>query len=329
MPKTFTAGIVGTGSYLPEKILDNAYFEKTVDTTDEWIFSRTGIKERRMVPPNTATSDLALEASKKALDMAGLKPEDVDIIVAGTITPDYRFPSTACILQHKLGCRNIAAFDISAACCGFVDSVSIVTKFLDNKEYKVGLAIGAEVLTSVTNYEDRSSCILFGDGAGAAVLHADAPGGHILNTFMGSDGEGGDFMIVPSSGSANPVTAETVARKEHLMVIRGKEVYKTAVSRVGQVVKEACERGGYTVDDLAMIIPHQMNMRIIEGSSKRLGTPLDKWYANIEKVGNTSAATIPIALDEIVRGNKLNKGDLAAFTAFGGGITWAGGLMRW
>ncbi len=329
MPRISTAGIVGTGSYLPEKVLTNEYFERILDTTDEWIFSRTGIKERRMVAPGTATSDLALEASKRALDMAGLKPEDVDIIVAGTITPDYRFPSMACILQHKLGCRNVAAFDISAACCGFVDSVSIVTKYLDNKEYKVGLAIGAEVLTAITDYEDRTSCILFGDGAGVAVLHADAPGGHILDTFMGSDGEGADFMIVPSSGSANPVSAETVARGEHLMSIRGKEVYKTAVFRVGQVVKEACERGGCTLDDLAMIIPHQMNMRIIEGASRRLGTPLEKWYANIEKVGNTSAATIPIALDEVVRGNKLNKGDLVAFTAFGGGITWAGGLMRW
>ncbi len=328
MPQNKKIGIVGTGSYLPEKILDNKYFENIVDTSDDWIYTRTGIRERRMIEPGTAVSDLSLEASKRALDMAGLKPKDIDLIVVGTITPDYSFPSAACILQHKLGCRKIAAFDISAACSGFVDALSIGTKYLADDDYKVVLAIGAEILTNITDYQARSNCILFGDGAGAAVLHADAPGMHILNTVMGSDGSRSEFMILPSSGSANPVTAETVANREHLMVILGRDVYKTAVHRVGQVVRDVCEKNGDTIEDLALIIPHQMNMRIIEGASKRLGTPLEKWFTNIEKYGNTSAATIPIALDEVIRGGLVKKDDLVAMTAFGGGITWAGGLLR-
>ena len=328
MPHKKKIGIVGTGSYLPEKILDNAYFESIVETSDDWIYTRTGIKERRMVEPGVASSDLALEASKNALDMAGLKPEDIDLIVVGTITPDYRFPSTACMLQHKLGCRNVGAFDIAAACSGFVDALSVGSHYLRNSDYKVVLTVGTEILTGITDYQERSNCILFGDGAGAAVLHADAPGMHVIDTIMGSDGGGGDFMILPSSGSARPVTAESVANREHLMVIQGRDVYKTAVYRVGQVVRDICEKNGCTVEDLALIIPHQMNMRIIEGSSKRLGTPIEKWFANIEKYGNTSAATIPIALDEVIRGGLVKKDDLVALTAFGGGITWAGGLLR-
>ncbi len=329
MPGNHAVGIVGTGSYLPEKVLNNHDFEQMVDTSDEWIFTRTGIKERRIAPPGTPTSDLCVEAAKRALDMAGLKATDIDLIIVGTITPDYGFPSTACMLQHKLSCRNVGAFDLSAACSGFLYGLSIASRYLDNRNYKVALVLGAEVLSSVTNYEDRTSCILFGDAAGAAVLHADAPHGHVLDTSMGSDGSGGDFMIIPSSGSAMPVCRDTVEKNLHKMQIRGREVYKFVVKKMGDVVKEIVTRNGYSIDDLAMIIPHQMNIRIIEGAAKRMGTPLDKWYLNIERYGNTSAATIPVALDEVVRQELIKHGDLIAMTAFGGGITWGGGLVRW
>ena len=324
-----TVGIVGTGSYLPEKILNNHDFERMVDTSDEWIFSRTGIRERRIAPPGTPTSDLCIEAAGNALDMAGLKPDDIDLIIVGTISPDYRFPSTACMVQHKLGCRQIGAFDVSAACSGFLYGLSIASNYLGNGECKVALVLGAEMLSSLTNYEDRTSCILFGDAAGAAIVHSGASNGHIIDVTMGSDGSGGDIMIVPSSGSAMPVSPETVEKKLHKMVIRGREIYKYSVSKVGSIVAEICEQNDFKVEDLGMIIPHQMNMRIIEAAAKRLGTPVEKWYANIERYGNTSAATIPVALDEVVRNDLVKRDDLIAMTAFGGGITWAGGLLRW
>jgi len=233
------------------------------------------------------------------------------------------------MLQHKLGCRNVGAFDVSAACSGFLYGLSIASHYLDNRNYKVALVLGAEVLSSVTDYEDRTSCILFGDAAGAAILHADAPHGHVIDTSMGSDGSAGDFMIIPSSGSAMPVCPETVEKKLHKMQIRGREVYKYVVQKMGDVVMDIVTQNGYDINDLKMIIPHQMNIRIIEGAAKRMGTPLDKWYMNIERYGNTSAATIPVALDEVARLELIKRGDLIAMAAFGGGITWAGGLLRW
>ncbi len=322
-------GIVGTGSYLPEKILTNSDLEKIIDTSDEWIFTRTGIRERHVAEKGQGVSDLALIASQRALEAAGMTPKDIDLIIVGTISGDYRFPSTACLLQDRLGCRKIGAFDVSAACCGFIYALDMAWKQIEYGTCNTALVVGAEILTAFTNYKERNSCILFGDGAGAVILKADAEQGHMIDTSLGSDGAGADIMIVRGGGSKMPMDYDVLEKGLHLMEVRGREVYKYCTQILHNVVIDILKKNGYTKEDVAWVIPHQMNMRIIEASARRMDTPVEMWYTNIEKCANTSGATIPIALDDAVRDGSIKKGDLLAMVAFGGGITWAGALLRW
>jgi 3-oxoacyl-[acyl-carrier-protein] synthase-3 len=322
-------GIAGTGSYLPDKILTNDDLSKIVDTNDEWIFTRTGIRERRVVEKGTGVSDLAFIAAQRALEAARMEPKDIDLIIVASISADYRFPSTACLLQNMLGCRTIGAFDLEAACSGFVYGVDMAWRRIQCGIINTALIIGGEVLTAFTDYTERSTCILFGDGAGAVILKAEETQGQLIDATMGSDGSGADIMIVRGGGSKLPMDYDVLEKKQHLMEVRGREVYKFVTQKLGEVVLELLDRNKYSVDDLAWVIPHQMNMRILEAAANRMGLPMEKCYTNIHKCGNTSAASIPIALDEAVREGTIKKNDLLALVAFGGGITWAGALVRW
>ncbi|MCD6406006.1 MAG: ketoacyl-ACP synthase III [Planctomycetes bacterium] len=322
--------ISGTGSFLPEKVLTNHDLEKMVDTSDEWITTRTGIKERHIAADDVATSDLAAEASRRALEDAGLTPEDIDLIIVATITPDTPLPSCACWLQAKIGALNAGALDVSAACSGFVYGANIAWQFVRTGVYDNVLVIGAETLSKFTNWEDRTSCILFGDGAGAAVFSpSDDAASEILYGTMGADGRGAEIMITPAGGSRKPASQETVDNKEHCMVVRGRETYKFAVQKMADLVADGLEKVGLTSDQLRWIIPHQVNIRILEAAVKRLGIPLDDIYINIDRVGNTSAASVPIALDEASRKGLLKRGDNIALVAFGGGLSWASMMLRW
>jgi len=322
--------VAGTGSFLPEKVLTNEDLERMVDTSDEWITTRTGIKERRIIDPGSATSDLAVEAASRALDQAGMTAEDLDLIICATITPDTILPSSACYLQAKLGAFNAGAFDVTAACSGFVYGANIAWQFIRSGVYDNVLVVGAECLSTITNYEDRASCILFGDGAGAAVFSpAKDSRSEILYGLMGADGRGADIMIMPAGGSRRPATHETVDNKEHYITVRGRETYKFAVQKMADVVKDGLEAVGLSPKDLRWIIPHQVNTRILEGASKRLSIPMEEMYVNIDRVGNTSAASVPIALDEANRKGLLARGDVVALVAFGGGLTWGSMILRW
>ncbi len=330
MPTLRKVKIAGTGSYLPEKRLTNADLEKLVETNDEWIVQRTGMHERRVAADDQATSDLALEASKKAIESAGLTAQDIDMIMVGTVTPDTVFPSTACILQHKLGARMVPAFDLAAACSGFIYALSMARTQIASGAMNNILVVGAEVLTRVTNYEDRGSCILFGDGAGAAVLTpATDETSYIVDTHMAADGSGGEMLILPGGGSRHPATHETIDQKMHYMVIHGRAVFKEAVSTIVRLVDESLTRCHLQREDIKMVIPHQMNARIIESAASRLDIPMDKIFINLDKYGNTSAATIPIALDEAARQGVIQRGDLIALVTFGGGLTWGSSLIRY
>jgi 3-oxoacyl-[acyl-carrier-protein] synthase-3 len=322
-------GIAGTGSYVPEKILTNAELSKMVDTNDEWIFTRTGIKERRIAEKGQGVSDLAYVAAQRALESARMSAKDIDLIIVGSISADYRFPSTACMLQNMLGCRPIGAFDLEAACSGFIYGLEMAWRHIQCGVIDTALVIGGEVLSAFTNYSERSTCILFGDGAGAVILKAEERQGEVLDATMGSDGSGAEIMIVRGGGSRLPMDYDVLEKKLHLMEVRGREVYKVVTQKLGEVVMELLDRNKYTLKDLSWVIPHQMNMRIIEAAVGRMGLPMEKCYTNILKYGNTSAASIPLALDEAVREGSIKKNDLIALVAFGGGITWAGTLVRW
>jgi len=322
--------ISGTGSYLPEKVLTNEDFEKIVDTSDEWITTRTGIKERRVAPEDWATSDLAEAAARKALEDAGIEAGDLDLIIVATITPDTLLPSAACWLQAKLEAHDAGAFDLSAACSGFVYGANVAWQFVGSGMYDHVLVVGAECLTRFTNYKDRTSCILFGDGAGAAVFSpSEDSASDILYGTLGADGRGADIMMTPAGGSRRPATRETVDNMEHCMVIRGRETYKFAVQKMADLVADGLDAVGMSTADLKWIIPHQVNTRILEGAVKRLGIPLEEIYINIDRVGNTSAASVPIALDEANRKGMLHRGDVVALVAFGGGLSWASIILRW
>lgn len=323
------ANITGTGRYLPEKIITNQYLESLVETSDEWIRQRTGIIERRMAAPDQATSDLCYEAAKIAIADAGLQPTDVDQIIIATVTPDTMFPATACRVQDKLGCRQVPAFDVTAACSGFIYALAIGHNAIAAGVAKHVLVIGAETLTRITDYTDRSTCILFGDGAGAAVLSLVDTDDGIIDTHLASDGSGGDLMVLPASGSLHPATHETVDKRMHYTVLQGRAVYKNAISKIVTSVNDSLNRCNLTLDDVKLIIPHQMNARIIESAAKHLGIPLEKIFVNLDMYGNTSAATIPMALDQAKREGKIQKGDLVCLVAFGGGMTWASTLIRW
>ena len=328
-----TSSIIGTGSYLPEKILTNDDLSKIVDTSDEWITTRTGIKERHIAADDQATSDLAAEAARRAMTAAGVTPEDIDLIVVATVTPDMFFPSTACFVQRKIGATNAVCFDISAACSGFLYALQVARHFLNAGSRTTALVIGAEKLSSLVNWEDRNTCVLFGDGAGAVVIRAvdpdtDAPG-RVLSTVMGSDGTLSDLLKVPGGGSALPITPENAASRPNTIHMEGRETFKHAVTRMCQASEQALEMAGLTKADIAMVIPHQANARIITAIADRLGLPEEKTFVNVDKYGNTSAATIPVALDEAHRQGRIKRGDIVLLVAFGGGFTWASSVLRW
>lgn len=329
MASRIQVGIAGTGSYVPERVVPNSYFEKLVDTSDEWIQQRTGIQERRFAADDQATSDLSVEAGKRALEAAGIKAEELDLIVVGTLTPDYLLPSTACLVQDRLGATKAGAFDVNAACTGFLTALHTGEAFVASGRAKRVLVIGAEKLTSFVDFTDRTSCIIFGDAAGAAVLmpHDECGQGEILRTTLGADGKGYDFIHMPGGGSRKPPSHETLAQREHYIRMRGRDVFRFAVTYMGEMVSQMME--GYPAEEIGLVVPHQVNKRIIEAALERLAIPPEKVVVNIEKYGNSSAATVPLALDEAVRAGRLEKGKLAVLVAFGAGLTWGGTLVRW
>ncbi len=322
------AGILGLGCYLPPKKITNSDLEKIVDTTDEWITTRTGIKERRMASSEVASSDLGLEAAMAAINDAGLKPEDIDLIITATVTPDMLFPATACIIQDKIGARNTAAFDINAACTGFVFGVIIAQQFVNAGIYTHVLVVGTEKLTSIVDWQDRSTCVLFGDGAGACVI-GRSKDKRILSSFMGADGSGGDLLKVPAGGSRLPATAETVKDKLHFLKMEGNEVFKIAVRIMTKAANQAVTKTGLKCSDIDLLIPHQANIRILMAVAKRLGLPEEKIFLNIEKYGNVSAASTAIALVEASQQKRIKKGDNIVLVAFGGGLTYGATVIKW
>jgi 3-oxoacyl-[acyl-carrier-protein] synthase-3 len=321
--------ILGTGHYVPEKILTNADLEKMVETTDEWITTRTGIKERHLSDKDTPTSVLAAKAAELALEAAGIKAGELDFIITGTVCPDMIFPSTACLVQARIGAAKAAAFDISAGCTGFIYGLELARSLISADMNRKVLVIGGEELTKITDWTDRNTCVLFGDGAGAAVLGAVEGESGILSTYLGADGNLGDLLYMPGGGSLNPTSQKTVEDKMHFIKMAGNKVFPHAVRNMLDASLKTLEKAGVAQEQLNLLIPHQANIRIIEAIAERLGAGSDKIYVNIQKYGNTSAASIPIALDEVARNGKLKKGDLVLLVAFGAGFTWGAVLLRW
>ncbi len=322
--------ISGMGSYTPPKILTNDDLSRMVDTSDEWIRTRTGIRERRIAADDETTSDLATHAAREAIRNAGLKVGDIGLIVVATVTPDMPFPNTACFVQKKLGLGKIPAFDIEAACSGFIYALEVARGLMLTNGIRHALVIGAEKLSSITNWQDRTTCVLFGDGAGAAVLSLiDQPGVGILGSLMGADGTETGILCVPGGGSASPSTVETIERSLHKIHMQGNQVFKIAVRVMCQSAAEILEKLGLTADDVDLVVPHQANTRIIEALSERLNIGIDRFKINLDRYGNTSAASIPIALDEALRNGRIQPGNLVLMVAFGGGLTWAASLVRW
>jgi len=321
--------IIGTGAYAPSRILTNYDLEKMVNTSDEWIMERTGIRERRVAAEDEATSDLSIKAANNAIEMAGIKPEAIDLIIVGTVTPDMFFPSTASIVQNKIGAKNAVAFDISAACSGFIYALSIADQFIKSGTYKTALVIGAEVLSRMIDWSDRNTCVLFGDGAGAVILQADNGERGILSTHLHTDGSMWDFLYTPGGGSRHPISHQVIDDKLIYMRMKGNETFKVAVKSLESVVIEALDYNNLKPSDISWIIPHQANLRIIQSIVKRLEMPMEKVVLNIERFGNTSAASVPMALDEAVRDGRVKKNDIIIFEAFGAGLTWASALLRW
>lgn len=323
------ARVVSTGSYVPEKVLTNFDLEKMVDTSDEWIIERTGINQRRIADDDQAASDLACEASKAALEYAGLKPKDLDLIIVATVTGDMPLPATACILQHKLGAKKAAAFDINAACSGFIYGLSIGDKFIRSGSHKRVLVVGTEILSKFTDWSDRTTCVLFGDGAGAVILERTEEDRGIIETRIHSDGSMWDLLHTPGGGSKNPPSTETIRKRYHYIKMKGNETFKVAVRTLEDLVVATLKHNKLEPSKLSLLIPHQANRRIIQATAKRLNLPMEKVVMNLNRYGNTSAASIPIALDEAFRANRIKKDDYILLEAFGGGLTWGSALIKW
>ena len=320
--------IAGTGRYLPPKVLTNFDLEKMVQTSDEWIVERTGIRERRIAADDVSASDLAAPAARLAMESAGLQPEELDLIIVGTSTPDMMFPSTACFVQAQIGAVNAAAFDLLAACSGFTYSLATANNFIVCGQYKNALVIGAEVYSSIVNWDDRTTCVLFGDGAGAVVLKAGEGDAGILSTHIHSDGSMAAYLNAPGGGSKLRMTAEVVEQKKYCLAMEGQKTFKVAVKRMVQAAREVMEHNRIKASDLKLVIPHQANKRIMSAVAKQLAIGQEMVYSNIEKYGNTAAASIPIAMDEAVREGRIVKGDLVLTVTFGGGLTWGASLIR-
>jgi 3-oxoacyl-[acyl-carrier-protein] synthase-3 len=325
------AKIVGIGAYAPARVLTNAELETMVETSDEWIVQRTGIRERHIAGPGEAASDLAIKASQQALERAGVGADEIDLIVVGTTTGDSAFPTTANVVQHALGCRNVGSLDLYAACSGSVYSLGVGAQFVQTGKYRTVLCIGAECLSKITDYTDRGTCILLADAAGAAVLRPaedDEPSG-IIDTDLYSDGRYGDLLNQPAGGSRLPATKETLEKGLHFCKMKGNEVFKVAVRMFGESAERILTRNGFKAADLDLFVPHQANLRIIEAAVKRLGLPMDKVMVNVDRYGNTGAASVYVALEEAWTGKRLSTGDLVLLGAFGGGFTWGAALLRW
>ena len=323
--------ILGTGSYVPERVLTNADLEKMVDTSDQWIRARTGISERRVARADEATSHLSIHAANQALEAAEVRAEDIDLIIVTTLTPDTMCPAAACWLQAHIGAHRAAAFDLNAACTGFVYGLQAADAYIRSGMMKKVLLVSADVMTRVTNWEDRGTCVLWGDGAGAVVIGASENGNKgVMDSRVYSDGKAGELIVVPGGGSRfAPMTPDDVHNKAHLLQMKGQETFKTAVRYFSDVCNETLERSGLTLDDVDVFIPHQANLRIIEAVAKRLKLSMEKVIVTINKYGNMSAATIPVALDETVREGKVRSGDNVLMAAFGGGLTWGAVLVEW
>ena len=324
-----TASIVGLGSHVPERVLTNADLERMVDTSDEWITTRTGIRERRIAGPDEATSDLALEAARRAMTDADVGPDDIDLIIVATITPDMPFPSTACLVQRKLGAHRAASFDIEAACSGFVYALDIGARFVECGTHETVLVIGAEKMSSVVDWTDRNTCVLFGDGAGAAVLRHRPAGRGLLTTSLGSDGSKAALLELPGGGSVCPATAQSVADRRHFLRMDGKETFKNAVQAMVWASNEVMEGCGVSIDQIRCVIPHQANLRILSAVGERLGASAEQVFVNVDRYGNTSAASVGIALDEAVRSGRVRRGDLVLLVVFGAGLTWGAAVLEW
>lgn len=324
-----SVGILGLGSYLPEKVVTNQDLEQLVDTSDEWIVERTGIRERRFAGEDEATSDLATKAAERALADAGVGAEEIDLIIVATVTPDMFFPSVACLVQANLKAANAAAFDLTAVCSGFAYGLVVGGQFIRTGMYRKVLVIGAETLSKITDRTDRNTAVVFADGAGAAVLGETSPGFGLIGADLGADGTGGDLLKVPGGGSRRPASTETIAERLHFIRMNGQEVFKFAVKIMGESALKALARAKLAPADIAYLVPHQANIRIIQTAAKRLGLPLDKVVVNIDKYGNTSAASIPIALDEAARSGKFKNGDVIVLVGFGAGLTWASSVIKW
>ncbi len=324
-----TCSIAGVGSYVPERILTNADLEKMVETTDEWITTRTGIKERRIAAAGEFTSDLAAKAALRAMKMAGVTAEQIDLIIVASITPDMPFPNTACLVQQKIGARRIPAFDIEAACSGFIYALEVGQNFIMSHACETVLVIGAEKLSSITNWTDRNTCVLFGDGAGAAILQHRPAAHGLLTTVLGADGGKAGLLSMPGGGSACPASAATVADGLHFLRMDGKETFKNAVQAMCSAANEALQRCELQVAQIKCIIPHQANRRIVDAVGERLGATPEQLFINLHKYGNTSAASVAIALDEAVHSGKIQRGDLILIVAFGAGLTWGAAVIEW
>lgn len=322
------AVITGVGKYVPEKILTNFDLEEMIDTSDEWIKQRTGIEKRHIAADDQPTSDLALKAAKEALADAELSGEELDLIIVATVTPDMAFPATACLIQDKLGAKNAAAFDLEAGCSGFVYALSVGSQFIESGQYENVLIIGAETLSKIVNWKDRGTCILFGDGAGAAVLQTGDKGG-ILATHLGSDGSGGNSLYQEAGGSLMPACEETVANNRHTISMEGNKVFRFAVKKMGSASLKVLEEAGLKPEDVDFFVPHQANTRIISAAAKRLKLDEDNVIVNLPEYGNTSSASVPIALAEAVESNRIKDGDILVLVAFGAGLTWASAVLEW
>jgi len=323
------AHIAGSGSFLPEKVLTNFDLEKMVDTSDEWIVTRTGIRERRIAPENMGTTHMGAEASRAAIKAAGIKSEDIDMIIAATFTGDMPLPAGACLIQHEIGAVNAAAFDLAAACSGFIYGLTTAKDFVTSGRYKNVLVVGVEKLSAYTDWTDRNTCVLFGDGAGAAVVSCAAAGPRITFEYLGADGSAGELLHIPAGGALRPPTQETVDNGGHFIKMGGREVFKYAVNLMVGCVNKLLEHNGLTVDDLTLLIPHQANIRIISTLAKTIGLDNDRVYVNLDKYGNMSSATIAVALDEVLRSRSFSDGDKVLLVAFGGGLTWGTCLLEW
>jgi 3-oxoacyl-[acyl-carrier-protein] synthase-3 len=325
-----TVSIVGTGSYVPERRLTNDDLSKIVETDDKWITTRTGIRERRLAADDEFTSDMGAKAALAAMEQAGISGEEIDLILVATATPDMVFPATACFVQTKIGATRAACLDISAACAGFLFAIEIAQQFITSHTYDTVLVIGAEKLSTITDWTDRNTCVLFGDGAGAAILrHRDSGSHGVISTHIASDGNFADILWMPGGGSRHPIRADNVDKQLQTVKMSGKEVYKQAVIAMVDAARIALDKAGLTIDDIACVIPHQANARIIDAIADRLKVPVEKVYVNLDRFGNTSAAAVAIALDEANRTGRIKPGDYVLMVVFGGGLTWAGSVVEW